>query len=164
MDPKNKAIEDLMEHKIFKDNLDNFEVFIKYITARIDIKNYGNKDNDLVILECSDPKCEIEAPDWFKTKEGAGWKIQSRKGELDLKIKCINEGQLKIYIRGVDYTNKNFNQKVVIDINFTKLIVNGTTIFDTESYNNPPNKYFFYTLDKVKNDEIVDIHIEWEPF
>ena len=164
MDSKNKAIEDLMEHKFFKDNLDNFEIFIKYIIARMDIKNYGNKENDLVILECSDPKCEIEAPNWFKTQEGTGWKIESKKGELDLKIKCINEGQLKIYIRGVGYKNKNHNQNVVIDVNFTKFLVNGTTIFDAESCNNYPDKYFFYTLDKVKNDEIVDIHIEWEPF
>ena len=117
MKPKNNVIDELMEHEFFKNNLDNFDVFLKYITARFDIKNYGNRDNDLVILEYSDSECEIEAPSLFKTNEGAGWKIQSKKVVIELKIKCIKEGQLRIYIRGNGY--KRNNQEVVIDINFT---------------------------------------------
>lgn len=159
----NKVIQDLMEHKFFENNLDNLNVFIKYTIARIDIKNYGSSENNLIILESSDENSKIENPDWFKTKEGTGWMIHSKKGIIDLKIKCINEGQLKIFIRGLEYVGKN-DHKTVIDVNFTKLIVNGTCVFDSQLNDFQLIKSYYYTLEKVKNNEIVDIHIEWDPF
>ncbi len=163
MESDNKTIQDLMEHEFFENNLDNLSVFIKYTIARIDIKNYGDEENDLIILESSDENSKIESPDWFKNKEGSGWMIHSKKGTIDLKIKCVNDGQLKIYIRGLDYIGKN-DHKTVIDVNFTKLIVNGTRVFDNELNECQLIKSYYYTLEKVKNNEIVDIHIEWEPF
>ncbi len=162
MQPKNKAIEQIKEHEFFKDNLENLDIFVKYIIGRVDIKNYGNKDNNLIILECSDKKASIESPNWFKTKEGSGWVIESKKGILDLKIKCINDGILKIYIRGTEYFNR-YGQKIIVDVIFTKLIVNDTVIFDTETKYMTLTKYFAYEMSKVKNGEIIDIHIEWEP-
>ena len=42
MQPKNKAIEEIKEHEFFKDNLENLDIFVKYIIGRVDIKNYGN--------------------------------------------------------------------------------------------------------------------------
>lgn len=161
MEPKNKAIEELREHEFFKDDLD-LSIFVKYIIGRVDIKNYGNKDNNLTILECSDEKASIESPDWFKTNEGEGWVIESKKGVLDLKFKCINDGVLKIYIRGTEYFNR-YTHKVIVDVIFTKLVVNGDVIFDTKTNDTLLTKYFAFEMDNIKNGEIIDIHVEWEP-
>ena len=44
----------------------------------------------------------------------------------------------------------------------TKLVVNGLSIFDKELTISHDRSYNF--AKDVKNNEIIDIHIEWEPF
>ena len=62
----------------------------KYHTARIDIKNYGNSNNRIIILENNDPDSQVSEPRWFIDYTGKGTKITSSEGILDLKIKCVN--------------------------------------------------------------------------
>lgn len=140
----------------------NFENLLKkYYTARIDIKSFGHPTNQIVILENSDLNAEISSPDWFKDNSGIGTSVTSGEGVLNLKIKCINDGELKITLRGLDVRDKN-KRRFPVYIDFTKLSVNDTTIFDESKLLWHDQPYTFSKI--VSNSEIIDIHIQWLPF
>ena len=139
----------------------NFDIFLeKYYTARIDIKNYGT-NNNIMILDINDSNSKIFRPDWFNDHLGAGIQIHSSKGVLDLKMKCINDGELKINLRGIDVRDKNGNRFPVY-VDFTKFSVNGNDIINTNELTSHDYPYRFSML--VSDSEIVDIHIQWMPF
>lgn len=140
----------------------NFELFLeKYYTARIDIKNYGTDSNNLMILDMNDLNSRIDRPDWFNDFSGAGIQIQSSHGVLDLKIKCINDGELKIILRGTDVRDKN-GKRFPVYIDFTNFSVNGKSIIEGSELTCHDQPYSFSKL--VRDSEIVDVHIEWMPF
>ena len=139
-----------------------YNKLLKYVTARIDFKNFGTEENNLEILECSDLSSEIFAAPWLNDDEGVGWVINSRKGSIDLKIKCINDGQLQILLRGIDFRDRN-HDRVPVFIDYTNLTINGICIFDSRISVHHDNSYKYLKKD-VKDGEIFDIHIEWEPF
>ena len=94
---------------------------LKYNTARIDLKNFGSEDNSVEIIFNSDSKSQSQFPNWFKTEQGDGLVISSDKNSLDLKIKCIEDGELKIWLRGLDIRDKD-NKRIPIYINYTKFV------------------------------------------
>lgn len=132
-----------------------------YNRARIDIKNHGSKTNKIKIIESDVNDLNIHFPNWFKNKDGEGAIIENEIGTIDLKIKCINDGNLKIYLRGPDIRDKN-QVRFPIYIDFTKLIINEELIFNDNllvSYIKP----YIFNKD-VKDCEILDVHIEWTAF
>lgn len=155
------VVDKFVINRFLKADPDNIKVLLKYLNGRIDIKNFGDSDNDILILENSDDTSEVNTPQWFKTSEGRGWTIQSKKGELDLKIKIVKDGKLTIWLRNLDYRDSKHMQ-LPIYIDFTKFSVNGNDIFNfpiTVWHNNP----YIYTKEKVNDGEILDFHFEWEP-
>ncbi len=157
-----KIFNEIMEHEFFKNNPDKLSILFKYLTARIDLKNYGESDNDLIVLENSDPDSVVNCPDWYKNQEGIGTVITSKKGCIDLKIKFVNDGFFKLGLRGIDFKDKT-KKRVPVYIDYTKFTVNGETIFDSR-LSICHDKPYSYTKENVKNDDILDIHLEWEPF
>lgn len=157
----NDVLDEFLSFNFFKKNPEKINIFFKYLTARVDLKNFGNMGNNLIFLENSDSDCEVYTPHWFKNIEGTGWIIHSKKGSIDLKVKCVNDGKFNLYLRGLDYRDNN-NNRILIYINYTKLVVNGLSIFDKELTISHDRSYNF--AKDVKNNEIIDIHIEWEPF
>ncbi len=140
---------------IFNNNL------FKYYTAAIYLKNYGNSSNNLSILEISDSDCDILKPLWLKDDEGNGIAIYSKKGQLDLKIKFINKGRFELSFKGLMFRDTH-DRKVPIFIDYKNFFVNENPIFKKKinaCYDAP----YEYIRD-VENNEILDIHIEWEPF
>lgn len=137
-------------------NLGNFS---KFITARIDIKNYGNSENDIEIIENSDINSDMLRPGWFKDNAGNGTQIQSINGSINLKIKCINDGKLNITLKGIFYKNDYTNNLLPILINYEKFIIDNTPIIEKPIivWHDEP---FIYEVD-VKNNEIKDIFIQW---
>lgn len=145
-----------------KENIDSFiqSLLIKYITARIDIKNVGNKDNSVKILNNSDLDGRIDFPNWFKDETGSGLVIQSNKCFLYLELKCINDGLLEIYLKGMDIRDKN-NKNLPIYIDYTKLTINNEDYLKNNvlvSHDKP-----FKIEKNVKNGEIIKLYIEWLP-
>ena len=139
----------------------NFENFLKkYCTARIDIKNHG-KNNNIEILEINDLNYKIERPSWFKDASGSGICIYSFNGTLDLKIKCINAGELKIELRGLDIRDKN-DKRFPVYIDYTNFSINDDSIIDSSELTWHDQPYIFSKL--VRDSEIFDIHIQWMPF
>ena len=140
----------------------NFENLLKkYYTARIDIKNQGDSSNSIVILKNSDDESKVSQPDWFKNHMGIGTKIDSTEGILNLKIKCINDGVLKIHLRSPDIRDVN-NKRFPIYIDYTNFSINNDTIFDSNHLIYHDHPYVFTKL--VQDSEIVDIHLQWLPF
>ncbi len=139
----------------------NFESLLKkYYTARIDIKNRGN-DNDIEILEINDSNSKIYRPDWFKDSLGSGINVHSFNGTLDLKIKCIKDGELKIELRGLDVRDKN-GKRFPVYIDYTNFSINNDSIINSNKLTWHDQAYVFSK--SVKDSEIVDIHVEWMPF
>lgn len=157
-----ETLQEIMNHPFFKKNPDNIYIFLKYIIGRIDIKNAGKRGNALTILENSDPDSEVDTPQWFNDELGIGWVIESTKGEIDLKIQMLNDGELTIYLRGYDFRDIN-NKRVPIYIDYTKFIINDQCIFDSRVSVSEAKLYKYIKKD-VKKDEIFDLHFEWEPF
>ncbi|WP_407424381.1 hypothetical protein [Methanobrevibacter sp.] len=135
---------------------ENKAELMKFATARIDIKNYGEKNN-IEIIENSDDYSIHYNPDWFSDKSGYGWIVETYKGSIDLKIRCINKGKLKVFLRS------NFwgeNGRFPIFINYTNFTVNGKGHFSNIvcSHDEP------FTFEKEVDDgEILEIHVEWNP-
>lgn len=132
-----------------------------YGTGRIDLKNFGSKDNAIEIIENTDVQSKIDSPPWFKSEQGEGTIIESKRGKIDLKIRCIHDGLLKIYLRGSDIRDRN-NKRFPVYIDYTNFLVNGETFIDENILVSYENYYLFQK--EVKNLEIINIHIEWNPF
>lgn len=137
------------------------EMLKKYVTARIDIKNHGNKNNLVLIIQTNDFNANVEYPPWSKTNEGQGLLIESCTGLIDFKIKCINDGTLYLSFKGIDSRDKNGN-RFPIHIDYTNIEINNEKIIKTNklTWHDEP---FIYSKN-VKNDEIVKIRVEWRPF
>ena len=97
---------------------------MKHITARIDIKNHGTDKNKIKIVKNSDSYSMVQTPMWFEDEFGQGTVIQSKKGNLNITIECINQGNLKIWLRGIDFRNGNkripIYVKYLMDLFFCK--------------------------------------------
>lgn len=131
--------------------------YSKYNTARIDIKNEGNSSNNIEIIQNSDNNCSISFPEWIN-KNGKGLIITSEKQNISLKIKCIGDGELKIWLRGIDFKDKNKN-RLPIYINYTNLSINHQNIFNTGKivcHDNP-----FKITRNVNNNDILTLKISW---
>ena len=72
------------------------KLLMKYFTARIYIKNLGDMQNNIFIINPDDLNANINYPPWFENDNGKGLVIESKLGELDLELKCVNDGILKI--------------------------------------------------------------------
>ena len=145
-------------------------LLLKYATTRIDLKNCG-KNNDIQIINNSDSFANEIYPKWFNNDEGRGLCIESYKGYIDLKVKCINDGKLKIWLRTKD--NKDKNQKQYpIYIDYTSFNVNGKEYIAKKQLGNDYidthkivgiNDSYYIEID-VRDSDILKIHAEWIPF
>ena len=134
---------------------------LKYFTARIDIKNYGNNDNSIEIKKISDKNAELDYPNWFKDEFGNGMTIQSTLGKLYLQIKCKNQGKLIIKFRGQD-NKKNNHERVPVYINYTNIYINEQNLNDSEKivWHDAPVIY----KKQVEDSEIIKISVKWKSF
>lgn len=139
----------------------NMDLLLNYITARVDIKNRKSSKNSIEIIEISDKNSNMDYPSWFNKGDGDGLVLTSKKGEINFKLKCINDGNLIIWLRGIDIRDRN-NNRFPIYINFTEFSINKKSILDNEilvSHDTP----FVFSMN-VDDSEILNIHIKWEPF
>ena len=135
-------------------------MLLKYFTGRIDIVNYGN-DCSVELLESSDSKLKYRKIDWIDASEGSGITSHSLTGNIDLTLRCIKEGKLSVSLRSIYF--KGLDNKIFpIYLDFTNFSINDKVIFNNSEvvWHNKPYRY----SKKVKDGEIVKLHIEWLPF
>lgn len=150
--------------KKFEDNQLNSNILdkiIKYDIARLDIKNKGNRINNINIISISDKFSKIMTPDWFSDDEGKGYVIESHANKINIKFKCLNDGELNISLKSKDIRDKN-RKHFPIFIDFTKFIINEEEILKTNELVHCNKPYIYKKI--VKNNEIINLELEWLPF
>ena len=127
--------------------------------ARLDIQASGSPSNDAEVLDISDAAAEVEAPVWMR-KNGSGRMVKSEAGSLSFKVKCKGDGKLTVTLKGDDVRNAK-GERIPVWINYTKLSVDGKTIFDSvkPAWHDKPQKF---TAD-VKDAQILGVQVEWAP-
>ena len=89
---------------------------------RFDLQNRGNNFNRINILENYN-NLHINFPEWFRDNYGQGCQIQGDVNKSNLKFQCVNEGALRIILRGVDYRNPD-GLRCPVYVNFTTFKLN----------------------------------------
>lgn len=137
------------------------DLLLTYNKIRIDIKNNGNKKNDIELLEKTDESAVILYHPMLNNEYGNGFIISSTKGEINLKIKCIEAGELSFKFRGPDVRSRE-NKRFPVYLDILSITVNNVKVINSHKlvwHNKPIN----YNL-KVRDSEIVEINIKWLPF
>ena len=157
LDEENKQMENEINSHYFDENANFLK---KFLESRIDIKNYGNETNNIIILNDENQSLNITQPSWFTDEEGIGTLVNSVKGDLNLSLKCVNDGKLVLGFKSVDFKDKNGN-RIPIYIDYTEIVVNDEIIVDESlvAWHDAP----FIFEKKVKNDEIINIKAKWAP-
>lgn len=130
-------------------------------TARIDIKLVPKGEGDFQIVSVSDERATVWKPDWLQ-KGGIGYQIQSYSERLELIAESTVEGQINFQLKGLDIHDPHKKtQRIPYWIDYTKLIVNGRTVFDklTSAWHDKPYKYKI----NAKAGEVIKIQVEWLP-
>lgn len=78
----------------------------KFNKITIDIKNLGEENSSVVVLESSDDELKTNHPKWTKCYSRKELVLYSSKSSLDLKLKVIKDGLLRIKLRSVNYKDK----------------------------------------------------------
>ncbi|WP_405304075.1 glycosyltransferase family 2 protein [Methanobrevibacter sp.] len=149
---------------------EEFEVKVKYYKKRylkklhghefirLDMKNEGGKNNSIDIVEYTDKYLQINEAPWLTNETGNGFFIESHRGELDLKLKMINDGKVNLRFRGTSIRDKN-NNRMKIKVDCTSLVINKKPYLEGHNLLDYDNMFTFKK--DVKDSEIIDVHIEW---
>jgi hypothetical protein len=133
--------------------------FLRYFTARVDIKFIPEGEGDFQVVSLSDDKATVDKPDWFN-KNGVGYVIQSYVGKLEIVAKANSNGQIQVNLRGVSVCPSNDpSKRIPFWIDYTKFNVNDKLIFDKLI----PVwlwKPYDYNM-TAKADEEIKISVEW---
>lgn len=138
----------------------DFEFLKKYLECRIDIKNLGSENNDVLLIDSNDSLQSFYAPDWFKDSNGIGHVLTSNAGSLDLSFKCVNDGTINLNFKGIDYSDKNGN-RIPIYVDYTEItvddenLVSGSKVF---WHDNP-----FNFQKSIKDGQIINVKVKWRP-
>lgn len=147
-------------------NEDNFSQIIGLINnlkyywqlCRFDLKNNGNNFNRVNIIDNSND-LSINFPEWFRDNFGQGCQIQCDVKKSNLKFQSINDGKLKIFLRGVDYRNPK-GVRCPVYVNFITFKLNGDLIFNEDNLICHDEPFEFEILSNDK--EIFNIFLEFE--
>ena len=138
-------------------NTQNIAEEIKKVlsTFRIDIKNTGSSQNDIVV---SGEKISVFAPDWAKNTQGNGRTVQGRDSTSTIKIKAVLDGVLSFSFRGMD--KRVDEQRVPLWIDYTSIKIDGKEILSTPIavWHDKP---FHYEI-PVKNEQEISLEISWQ--
>ena len=157
LDEETKHIENEINSPYFDENAPFLR---KYLESRIDIKNYGNETNNIVILNEDNQVLNITQPSWFTDEEGIGTLVGSVKGDLNLSSKCVNDGNLSLQFKSVDFKDKAGN-RIPIYIDYTEIMVNDEIIVDGSEVAWHDSPFVFEK--KVKDGEKINIKVKWNP-
>ena len=127
--------------------------------ARIDIRLTPKGEGDFQV-NVSDDKAKVWKPDWFN-KGGIGYQIQSHAESLEIVAKAAADGQLLLRLMGIYVSYpKDDTKRVPCWIDYTKLVVNGSVIFDTltPTWHDKP---YIYKMNVKAGDELkIQINIQ----
>ncbi len=134
--------------------------FLPNLTARLDLQMVSDTvDGEFKILSISDDKAKTTKPDYLN-RDGIGYVIQSFAGKMELIAKANEDGQVILKLKGMDIRDPgDKSRRLPYWIDYTKLTVDGNTIFDkiTPAWHDKPYRY---DID-AEADEEIKIQVEW---
>ena len=133
-------------------------LFDDFCECRIDIKNYGEKNNNIVLLDCDDLTSVISQPNWFKNSEGIGTVLTNNNGHLNLSFKCIKDGILKLCFKSKDFNDKKGNH-IPVFIDFSSIVVDEKQLVDTSKLVSASNPFIYEK--NVNDGQIVNLNLKW---
>ena len=138
----------------------DYEFLKKYLQCRIDIKNLGSENNDVLLIDSNDSLQSFYAPDWFKDSNGIGHVLTSNNGSLDLSFKCVNDGTINLNFKGIDYSDRKGN-RIPIYVDYTEITVDDENLVSGSRVFWHDNSFNFQK--SVKNGQIIKIKVKWRP-
>ena len=131
-----------------------------FSSCRLDAKNLGSEDNDLILLDDIDSSVHVSKPGWFSNAEGVGTVITSDIGSLDLSFKCVNDGNLRLSFKAIDQRDK-FGRRIPIFIDYTSISIDENDIISGSKvlWHDDPLIHYM----PVKDGQIVNIKVKWKP-
>lgn len=137
----------------FKQQIDRF--YDSWKICRLDIRNSGGESNSVKVSSI-ESDLSIKYPQWFDN--GRSCVVES-KNNLNLDIECHENGNLILYLKGIDFRNIE-HRRVPVYINYTKLTYNNSLIFNNDILT--WHDSFKRHDDNCKNGEKVNILIEFK--
>ena len=129
--------------------------YAKYYTLRVDIKNIGGKDCNLVERIVTPKAFSARKPAWLKPN---GVTIESQSDRMKIVVQAEGDGELEIDLLGRDMRNADKKRYPVwIDVQW--FAVNGEVIFkDTKTVCH--GKAFVYKKN-VADGELLELELKW---
>jgi len=124
--------------------------------SRIDIKNFGNADND---IDVTSPTAKFSAPEWFKNNQGIGKVVSSSQIKNKLQIKAVKDGKLILAFKGADSRFNNVRFPVWIDYKSIKIDGKEILSMPISAWHDRP---FHYEM-MVKNGQVITVEYEQQP-
>ena len=137
------------------------DIFARMMEARIDIKNKGADDNDLLIDNISDAHCTVSKPDWFG-KGGVGYSIKSVAGSIKFAVTFKKDGILNLYLHTEPcFSADEKKLKIPVWLDYTSLIIDEAVIF----YEKKPTWHdkAFTLAKEVRDGQQMTFAIAWQP-
>ena len=133
---------------------------------RLDIKNSGERDNTVEILDKKSINYRYSYPKWLSDKNGKGCVVASNRSPVDFCLKCVREGFLSFKFRSSDVRGAN-KKRIPLSIIYEKIIITneqtGEKCFSLSdqklsSFNTP----CVFQLN-VKAQDVFHVQIAWLP-
>lgn len=121
---------------------------------RIDIKNYGNKDSNIEIL--NDKDLIVSSPAWLSDDKGNGKIIQGNSSPITIVIKAINSGILSIKFRSKDAFFKG--QRFPLWITYSSILIDGVEILE-KNLSVSHDNFYNYNY-RVRDNQLIKIKIQ----
>lgn len=149
-------------YKYFNGDINNFEFnrkinryFNAWKIGRIDLRNRGSASNSIKSLNEYNG-LDVKYPQWLD--KGRGCVVELKK-PANLEFECIGEGELMVYLKGVDFRNSS-SKRIPAFIIYKKLIINDETIFNDDILSWHDEQYIH--KQNCGNNEKINIQIEFE--
>lgn len=159
-DQEQKSVEHPKKYSIFYKILRHFykNVLLRDIknqlnAARVDIKNYGNVENS-VIIKAKD--IQISTPKWFVDGKGTGHVLETSALKKQIQLRVINDGLLVLNFRAAD--RKFAGQRFPLWCDYKSIKIDGNEVLTTpvSTWHDKPFRYEC----KVKDRQILSIEFE----
>ena len=102
------------------ETLRSHPVLDNYITARVDMKLEAG---DVEILEVSDWNARVYTPDYM-LRGGTGYVVESRLGQMKLRLRCLAGGKLHLILRGLVVRDRE-NQRIPYFVDYKSFKIDG---------------------------------------
>ncbi|MBR1600396.1 MAG: glycosyltransferase family 61 protein [Alphaproteobacteria bacterium] len=146
-----KSVETTKDNSLQNNIIENVKQILT--TFRIDIKNYGNKENAVEVIA---DNCYVSTPLWYKDSQGQGVVVECNSKVQKITLRIIKNGKLTICFKGI-YRCCN-DHHIPLWVNYRSIKINGQEILsDTvNTWHDKPFNYSMYVVDK----QVISVEIE----